>query len=201
MTILDKRNILANLNNATLELGCGDRKRSKDSVGIDAIDYECVDIVGDIFDVLKEIRSNSINAVYSHHFFEHVDDIGRLMAELARILRPTGELGIVVPHFSNPYFYSDYTHRNFFGLYSLSYFSSNSLLKRKVPKYNKLPEFELCQVDLIFKSSPPHYGRHLFKKMLQIVFNSNRYMREFYEENFCYLFPCYEIRYVLRRSR
>jgi SAM-dependent methyltransferase len=201
MTILDKRNILGNLKDATLELGCGDRKRSKESVGIDAIDYECVDIVGDIFDVLKEIQSNSINEVYSHHFFEHVRDVGRLMAELARILRPNGMLGIVVPHFSNPYFYSDYTHRNFFGLYSFSYFSSNSLLKRNVPKYNKSAEFELCQVDLIFKSCPPHYGRYLFKKMLQTVFNLNRYMREFYEENCCYLFPCYEIRYTLRRNR
>ena len=31
------------------------------------------------------------------------------------------------------------------------------------------------------------------------MFNLNRYTRELYEENFCYLFPCYEIRFEMRR--
>jgi hypothetical protein len=29
------------------------------------------------------------------------------------------------------------------------------------------------------------------------VFNLNTYMKEFYEENFCYWIPCYEIQYEL----
>jgi len=39
------------------------------------------------------------------------------------------------------------------------------------------------------------------KKVLQAVFNLNQYMREFYEENCCYLFPCYEIEFLLRRKK
>ncbi|PYV45501.1 MAG: methyltransferase type 11 [Acidobacteria bacterium] len=201
MTLLDKRNLLPNLKNATLELGCGNRKRVKNSVGIDVIDYDCVDIVGDIFEVLREISSQSINEIHSHHFFEHISDVGLLMAELSRILKPDGILKIVVPHFTNPYYYSDYTHRNFFGLYSFSYFSDDSLLKRRVPHYLNASSFLLSKVKLVFKSTPPFYARHFFKKVLQAIFNFNQYMREFYEENCCYIFPCYEIEFLLIRKK
>ena len=92
MTLLDKRNLLPNLQDATLELGCGNRKRVENSIGIDVIDYDCVDIVGDIYEVLREVSSQSINEVHSHHFLEHVDDVGLLMAELSRIIKPNGIL-------------------------------------------------------------------------------------------------------------
>lgn len=201
MAILDKKLLLPELTGATLELGCGDRKRLSSAVGIDAINYECVDIVGDVYEVLNQIRNGSIAGVHSHHFFEHVRDVGLLMDEIARILQPDGILEVVVPHFSNPYYYSDYTHQNFFGLYSFSYFSDDSILRRRVPHYKSSVSFELCEVSLIFKSSPPFYGRHGLKRMLQAVFNRGRYMKEFYEENCCYLFPCYEIKFSLRRRR
>jgi SAM-dependent methyltransferase len=201
MPVLDKKNLLPALMGVKLELGCGDRKRLSDAVGIDAIDYDCVDIVGDVYEVLNQIQNESILAVHSHHFFEHVRDVRLLMDEIARILRPDGLLEIVVPHFSNPYYYSDYTHKHSFGLYSFSYFSHDSILKRKVPHYKPYVSFELLEVSLIFKSSPPFYGRHGLKRILQAIFNRGRYMKEFYEENCCYLFPCYEIKFSLRRKR
>jgi hypothetical protein len=55
-------------------------------------------------------------------------------------------------------------------------------------------------VDLIFKSPKPFYGRYAFKSIIGFLFNSSIYMKELYEENFCYLFPCYEIRYQLRKE-
>lgn len=201
MTLLDKRHLLPNLKDVTLELGCGNRKRVENSIGIDVIDYDCVDIVGDVYEVLKEVSNSSINEVHSHHFFEHVNDVGLLMAELSRILKPNGMVKIVVPHFANPYYYSDYTHKNFFGLYSFSYFSDDSLLKRKVPNYYRASSFVLGEVKLVFKSTPPFYVRHFLKKALQVVFNLNQFMREFYEENCCYIFPCYEIEFLLRRKK
>src|SRR6185312_2948084 len=39
------------------------------------------------------------------------------------VLEPGGEFRAVVPHFSNLHFYSDPTHRTFFGLYTFSYLS------------------------------------------------------------------------------
>jgi ubiquinone/menaquinone biosynthesis C-methylase UbiE len=156
-----------------------------------------VDIVGDVFDVLRQVPDHTVAAVYSYHFFEHVHDLSKLMQELERVLVPNGTLTVVVPHFSNPYFYSDYTHKNSFGLYSFSYFAEDRIFSRKVPTYEKKPAFTLVRVDLVFKSPVPFYVRYAVKRLFQYIFNLNTYLKEFYEENLCYLIPCYEIRYEL----
>lgn len=183
-----------------LELGCGTRKRHAEAIGIDAIDYPSVDIVGDIYEVLAQFPPRSVDAVYSYHFVEHVPDVPKLLSELARILKPNGALEFVAPHFSNPYFYSDPTHRSFFGLYTFCYFASNSPFARQVPTYGYKTQFRIAKVDLIFKSPRPFVFRYGIKRVIGSLFNSCTYLRELYEENFCYLFPCYEVRYILRRQ-
>ncbi len=199
MTILDKRGILPRIQDMRLDLGCGPTKKFPDSVGIDIIDYDGVDIVGDVYEVLSRIPEKSIPTVYSSHFFEHARDIHLLLAEIVRILKPGGMLTVVVPHFSNPYFYSDISHRNFFGLYSFSYLAKENIFRRKVPGYSQLKGLELVRVDMIFKSSPPFYFRYGLKKIVQAVVNLSNYTKEFYEENCCYLFPCYEVQFLLKK--
>jgi len=183
-----------------LELGCGEHKKIPDAIGIDALNYPGVDIVGDIFEVLRAFPATSVDAIYSFHFFEHIADLSALLDEMSRVLKTGGKLEIVVPHFSNPYFYSDPTHKTFFGLYTFCYFSSNTLFSRQVPTYGKAIEFELVAADLIFKSTRPFIVRHGIKKLFGKVFNCCIYMKEFYEENLCFLFPCYEIKYQLRKT-
>ena len=198
MDIIDKHNILNNFsdkNYISVELGCGNNKKNPDSIGIDLLDYECVDIVGDVYKVLREFPQGGCDEVYSSHFVEHVFDVPLLLVEVARILKKGGKLTVIVPHFSNPYFYSDLTHKSFFGLYSMSYFSKDLYLSRKVPTYQRKLNFTIEEIRLEFKSTPPFYIRHALKKIVGLVVNLNFYTKELYEEMFCYLFPCYEIRY------
>jgi hypothetical protein len=108
-------------------------------------------------------------------------------------------LETVVPHFSNPYYYSDVTHRTAFGLYSMSYFASGSPFKRQVPLYARPPLFHLTAVDLIFKAPRPFYARYALKKAIQLVANFSRGTKEFYEENCSYWLPCYEVRFLMTR--
>lgn len=49
------------------------------------------------------------------------------------------------------------------------------------------------------RSTRPFYVRHSAKRILGAVFNGTTWLKEFYEENLCWLFPCYEIGYTLRR--
>lgn len=203
MNITDKRGILGQLDslrNIRLEIGCGPKKKIPGAIGIDALDYDEVDIVGDAFDVLRHIPDSCVDGIHSFHFLEHVYNLQELVDEFARILKPAGDLEIVVPHFSNPYFYSDPTHRIFFGLYTFCYYADESLFERKVPVYQKSIMFELIEVNLGFKSSRPFWIRHAMKKIVGWFFNSNNFMKEFYEENLSHIFPCYEIRYRLRRK-
>lgn len=201
--MIDKNNILKQLNDlpsVTLELGCGTRKRRASSIGIDIMDAPGVDIVGDVFDVLAAVPSATVDTVYASHFLEHVQPLPVLMDELERVLKPGGTLELIVPHFSNPHYYSDPTHRQTFGLYSMSYFAQDPILRRKVPHYGRTCRLELSDVRLEFKSSRPFYGRYAAKRLLHYIVNLCTWTREFYEENLCFILPCYEVRYRLKKT-
>jgi SAM-dependent methyltransferase len=203
MEMIDKKNILPKIDGISyieLELGCGNRKRNQQAIGIDMLDYPDVDIVGDVYDVLSLFPAQSVDAVHSYHFIEHVPDMPKLLSELARIVKLNGHIEFVAPHFSNPYFYSDPTHRSFFGLYTFCYYTSESPFARYVPTYGYKTKFRVVRVDLIFKSARPFVVQYGIKRLIGVFFNSCIYLKEFYEANFCYLFPCYEVRYILRRN-
>lgn len=201
MSIVDKTDALASIQGRTLEIGCGPTKIDESFVGVDLLDFPGVDVVGEIREVLSEIGEGMLAGAYSSHCFEHVDDVPGLLGELGRVIRPGGTLEVVVPHFSNPYFYSDPTHRTTFGLYSFSYLASDKILRRQVPSYCRNEAFLLKSVRLRFKSLHPFYGRYAFKRPVEVFVNSGRWMQEFYEENLCYLLPCYELQFVLKRVK
>lgn len=184
---------------AKLDLGCGPRKRGPEYLGVDLIDHPGVDIVGDVLDVLGAIESGVIAEVYCSHFLEHVDDLEAVLSEICRVTRQGGRIQIVVPHFSNPYFASDPTHKRPFGLYTFSYLARAAPLRRQVPDYGARLPVALSRVHLGFKSTPPFYGRHGFKRLIGSVVNLSNWTREFYEENLVYLVPCYEIEFELAR--
>jgi len=199
MTILDKSGVLdrATDGNLVLELGCGTRKRHPQAIGVDALDYPGVDLVGDIFEALAALPDGCAKAVHAYHFFEHVDDLQRLLEELARVMSSHALLDIEVPHFANPYFFSDPTHVRHFGLYTFCYLAKGNLFRRKVPQYGVQPNFELIDVELQFDSPFPVRG--VIRRALGKLVNLGRWLQEFHEENLCYLFPCYQLRYELRR--
>ena len=197
--IVDKANVLPHIMGRVLDLGCGSRKRNPDHVGADVLDYEGVDIVGDAFDILAAIPDAALGGVHSYHFFEHVEDVPRLMTHLARVIRPGGELEVTVPHFSNPYYYSDSTHKGFYGLYTFSYWAVDQIFRRRVPTYQRELAFQLDSVDLFFKSPPPFVVRYGVRRAFQQLVNISSWTREFYEENLSPLIGCYEVRYRLHR--
>lgn len=182
-----------------LELGCGEKKRHPEAIGIDALFYKGVDIVGDIHIVLEQFPDRSVSAVYSYHCFEHLVRLEEIIRQLGRIMEKHAKLFVVVPHFTNPYYYSDSTHRQPFGLYTFCYYSNDNLFSRRCPKYQRKISFQIKKVKLVFKSPLPFYGRFCIKKIFQFFFNMNRYFMEFYEENLCWLIPCYEIQFTLER--
>jgi predicted SAM-dependent methyltransferase len=174
------------------DLGCGPSKK-EGYLGIDKLALPGVDYVTDIEKGFSFLPENSVDEIYSSNFLEHVNDLEILMKECHRIIKPKGILNIYVPHFSNPWFYSDYTHKRFFGIYTFLYFSTNNhKYRRGVPDFYTDFKFQVIEQKLIFKS-PPFYFRNLFRQILQKIFNSSIYMQELYEDTFCYLFACQEL--------
>jgi SAM-dependent methyltransferase len=198
-SIVDKRGVLANLaRDAAIELGCGPSKLDPSSIGIDVVDSPAVDVVGDARAVLAKIPDASIARVTTSHFLEHVDDLDGIVREIARVLVDGGTLDAVMPHFSNPYFYSDPTHRRTFGLYTLSYMAKSRLFRREVPRYGKEYGLELVDVRLRFDSN--FYVLRMLKRGLTRMVNATRWGQELYEEVFAHIVPCYDVRYVVRRT-
>lgn len=185
---------------AALELGCGEQKRDPAAIGVDRRALPGVDLVGDVFEVLREIPDGAVESVFSSHFFEHVADVDGLLAELARVMKPGGRLEVVVPHFSNPYFYSDPTHQRFFGLYTFSYWVADRIHRRRVPQYGPPAPFELERADLVFKAPRPFYVRWALFRAVGLLFNATVWTRELYEGTMSGLIPCYEIRYRMVRG-
>ena len=202
--MIDKSGVLKpnGLRDAVIELGCGPVRRYAGSIGIDVIDGANVDVVGDALEVLRAFPDGCARLLTSAHFLEHIPDAGPILDEMGRLLGRGGEIEIVVPHFANPYFHSDPTHQNSlgFGLYTMSYYARDPILRRQVPGYVRREQLTLKSVDLVFKAARPFYGRYALKRAIGAVFNSTHYLQELWEENFCYLLPCYEIRYVLGRT-
>jgi ubiquinone/menaquinone biosynthesis C-methylase UbiE len=197
----DKKGIFSTIKNSgfvTIEMGIGDSKHDKNSIGIDLIDSEAVDIVADLNDGLGFLSDNSVDIVYSSHFLEHVDDIGRLMNEIHRILKNGGKKIGLVPHFSNPYYYSDFTHKTPFGLYSFSYFTKQQPFRRKVPGFYSQVNFKINKVRIIFYS--PFKWINIFRKGFTVVFNSSRFMQEFYEGSLTSLISAHEIEFELEKA-
>lgn len=180
-----------------IELGCGPNKKIKDAISVDIVDLDSVDIVVDINSGLP-FENNSIDEIYSFHFLEHVNNLEFVLKEIHRVLKTNGKKIGTVPHFANPYFYSDPTHNSFFGLYSFSYFDKEQkLFKRKVPTFYMSEFFEASSVKLGFTS--PFVGRYAFKKVISLFVNICSYTKEFHEENLCYLIPPYEIKFELTK--
>ena len=177
-----------------IELGCGP-KRKEGRIGIDKVNLPNVDIVADIEDGLAFLPDNSVDQIHSRSVFSHIEKFEDLMREITRVLKNDGTAHIFVPHFSNPYYYSDYTHKRFFGLYTFYYFVDTAhQLRRKVPNFYTDIRINIVSQRLVFRS--PFWFARRIKKLAGLLFNCHRSLQEFYEEHLCYIFPCYGIEIV-----
>jgi SAM-dependent methyltransferase len=177
-----------------LELGCGHRKKGG-RIGVDKLDLPDVDIVANLEEGLSFLPESSVDEIHCRSLLEHIENFEDLMCEIVRVLKSDGIAYVFVPHFSNPCFYSDYTHKRFFGLYTFYYFSdAEHQLGRKVPAFYTDVKIRILSQRLVFRSSFKFVNP--FKKLVGWFVNLHSVLQEYYEENLCYLFPCHGIEVV-----
>lgn len=196
----DKTGVMKTINkkpSVIIECGCGESKRMADSIAIDIINMDGVDIVADLNKGFPFFDDNSVDGIVSHHFLEHLTSIDLFFKESYRILKKGGKFSGTVPHFSNPYFYSDYTHKTQFGLYSFSYLSKKQFFKRTVPVFYNDLDFEIIKLEIVFYSI--FNSRKFPKRIVQKIVNRSKWTQEFYEECFCFMFPAFEIKFELQK--
>jgi SAM-dependent methyltransferase len=199
-SIRDKAGVLER-SGLKLDLGCGPTKLAPEYIGVDVNDSAAVDVVGDVLDVLRTIADDSVVDVHASHVLEHLDDLSAVVSELERVLAIGGRLHVVAPHFSNAYHHSDPTHHRTFGLYTFSYLAEDHLLRRRVPNYGHAQRLKLVGVRLNFRSALEFRMRSRVKHAAGRLVNRSTWLKEAYEENLAWIFPCYELEFLLVKVR
>lgn len=183
-----------------LDIGSGAKPRGG-FYGVDRLDTPGVDIVADLNEPLGLLPDNCAEHVFSSHALEHVEDLFLLLREIHRLARPGALIELIVPHFSNPYYYSDPTHVRFFGLYTMSYFVDIDKQPHghKVPAFANGPRFTIDSVTIAF------YRFNLLDRLvvpfLRYFVNRSPRAQDFYELRLSRRFPAAEIRYKMRPSK
>lgn len=117
-----------------LDVGCGQNKMPG-AIGIDFNPRTDADVIHDLGVVPYPFADDEFDEIVSHHVIEHVPDVMALISELHRITRPGGRIRLVTPHYSNPDWPTDPTHRNHFNSYSFNCFMQD---RRLFPFYTEV---------------------------------------------------------------
>ena len=100
-----------------LDIGCGTNK-TPGAIGMDVNPRTAADVIHDLDDLPYPFADDEFDEVIGRHVIEHVRDPMAVMCELHRITRSGGIVRLVAPHWTNPDFATDLTHRNHLNSYS-----------------------------------------------------------------------------------
>lgn len=182
-----------------LHLGAGAVHR-EGFYSVDLLEMPGVAVVADLNLPLTLLPDNCVAEIYSRHTLEHISNFEGLMSEICRICIPDARITIIVPHFSNPYFYSDPTHVRAFGLYTMDYCSSNGgQHRRKVPNYYFKFRFSVLLINIKFYRTS--IIDRVFVPLLRALVNSGFAAQEIYERRWVWLWPASEIEYTLKPDK
>lgn len=190
---IEKR--LASGEKVFIDIGCGNKKKVG-RIGIDQVDLPEIDIVADIEQGLSFLPDHSVDEIHCRSVLEHITNFEHLLSEIMRVLKKNGRAYIFVPHFSNPYYYSDPTHLRFFGLYTFYYYVDTKYqIRRKVPCFYSDLRIQIISQRLIFRSK---FGLFRFlRKAFGRIINLCTYFQEYYEEHLVYTIPAHGIEFVI----
>ncbi|MFN2453226.1 MAG: methyltransferase domain-containing protein [Pyrinomonadaceae bacterium] len=104
-----------------LDVGCG-RNKHPGAVGMDINPATDADVIHDLGIVPYPFPDDEFDEVVSNHVIEHVPDPMMFVAELYRITKSGGRIKLLTPHYTNPDWPNDLTHRNHLNSYSFQNF-------------------------------------------------------------------------------
>lgn len=105
-----------------IDIGCGTNKR-EGFTGIDILPLPGVDIVRDVERHGLPFSDDTIVAVHSSHFLEHVHDLVFVMNEIHRVCVDSAIVTLTVPTLLGPWAAADPTHVRLFNARSFGYFA------------------------------------------------------------------------------
>jgi SAM-dependent methyltransferase len=105
-----------------LDIGCGLHK-VPGAIGMDINPRTAADVLHDLNAVPYPFLDNSFDQVYGQHVIEHVADLLGVVTEVHRITKPGGIIKFLAPHYTNPDWPTDPTHRTHLNSFSFRCFT------------------------------------------------------------------------------
>lgn len=104
-----------------LDVGCGANK-TEGAVGLDNNPRTNADVIHDLGDLPYPFPDDEFDLVVSNHVIEHVPDVMAFITELYRVTKNGGRIKLLTPHYTNPDWANDPTHRNHINSYTFNTF-------------------------------------------------------------------------------
>lgn len=104
-----------------LDVGCGANK-TEGAIGLDNNPRTNADVIHDLGELPYPFPDNDFDLVVSNHVVEHVPDVMAFITELYRVTRAGGRIKLLTPHYTNPDWANDPTHRNHINSYTFNTF-------------------------------------------------------------------------------
>lgn len=169
-------------NPRVLDVGCGTNKHPG-AVGMDRNPRTNADVIHDCGVVPYPFEDDEFDAVIGNHVVEHIPDVMAFVSELYRITKHGGTIKFLTPHYTNPDWNSDPTHRNHFNSYSFNCFVKD---RQHFPFYtdvNLKPRRIYVTLANLWRALGIEFIVNLDTR-----FPKFRFTRKFWEFYLCYIF-------------
>lgn len=165
-----------------LDLGCGAAK-TKGAVGVDRWIAPGVDLIADMERDHLPFAERTFDRVVMNDALEHVADPPRLVADIARILKPRGRLEARVPHYTSIHAWSDFTHKSFFSAEGLRHLTGG---------HERYRHYSATPMRLV------SFRLHFWKgwRLLGVAIAANAFPA-LYEKYFAFTFPAMALSFTL----
>jgi SAM-dependent methyltransferase len=172
-----------------LDVGCGSNK-FEGAIGLDNNPKTSADVIHDLGEIPYPFEDSEFDLIVTRHVAEHVPDLMAFVSELYRITRDGGRIRIVTPHYTNPDWATDPTHRNHINSYTFNTFMADRQVFDFYTDVRLRPVRTYVSLLGLWKALGIEFVVNLDQKNYKL-----RFLRKFWEHYLSYIFRGKELHF------
>jgi SAM-dependent methyltransferase len=172
-----------------LDVGCGSNK-FEGAIGLDNNPKTSADVIHDLGEIPYPFEDSEFDLIVTRHVAEHVPDLMAFVSELYRITRDGGRIRIVTPHYTNPDWATEPTHRNHINSYTFNTFMADRQVFDFYTDVRLRPVRTYVSLLGLWKALGIEFVVNLDQKNYKL-----RFLRKFWEHYLSYIFRGKELHF------